>query len=146
MATAPPIDPAQLAQILGGQPGGPQPAGQAGPPLGAAGGPATPPYGASQDSAGQQQPQGSPTDQAVWSLYPSTDPNAVAQLFPQGGGAQELAQGIMSWEQAAEQDRAAFEQRQSQTLQHMISMLVQPQMGQAQAAPGPGAGGQNTGY
>lgn len=93
---------------------------------------------------GQGGDQGDATDQAVWSRFPSTDPNALEQMLQQTG-----PEGFLeAFLQQAAQDEDAFHQMQMAQVHAIIGHLSQPQ-GEPMAggqAPPPDVTGGSGGY
>lgn len=102
---------ASIAQMMGGQ-------GQAAPA-----------------DQGQDTGGGDQTQQAVWSTFPSTDPQAVQSLLDQSGGDPHAALQALSQQQ--EQDLSALHDQQMQRLSELLDQLASPA---GAGAPSPGAG------
>lgn len=96
---------------------------------------------------GQDQGGGDPQQQAVWSAFPSTDPQAVQQIMQQGGGDPHAALQALSQQQ--EQDMASLHDQMMQRLAEVFDQMGAPtDAGGAPAAstaPGPAVGGDSTG-
>jgi hypothetical protein len=89
---------------------------------------------------------GDPQQQAVWSAFPSTDPQAVAQLMQQSGGDPHAALQALSQQQ--EQDMASLHDQMMQRLAEVLDQMGAPGGEAAPAAPvgpPPAVGGSTTG-
>jgi hypothetical protein len=151
------VDPTQLMQMLGGggdpttadpaggdpSMGGGDPSQMMGPPPGAGGDPNVPGPG----------PGGAPStqmEQAVWSQFPSTDPNVIGRLVGPAlqGGPTGVAQILQALPQMWEHDQDLLAQMQRAQLQSIVQQLMAPPPDAAmgpQTQP-PEVGGDTTGY
>lgn len=125
---------------------------------GSANGSSADPAASSTDSTGQAgaAPTGDPSmtgggadpqQQAVWTAFPGTDPNAAASLG-QGGDMQEALSALL---QQQEQDRAKLDQMHSSLIDSILGQLSPPGADQSTAPGGPalaapGVGGATGGY
>ena len=83
-------------------------------------------------------------EQAVWDIFPGTDPNVVGQLQSSSGDPQDFLSSLFSLQ---EHDRQVLEAKHQQVIAGMMSALAQPQGAPQgpQAPPPPGVGGENVG-